>query len=140
MAILLISVNLSYQKTMMFGDNVLATAILDRLLHHSTTVNIKGEGYRLKEKRKTNAKQECWPKTQRQSVMMEWRKTVINLGVDSIAVRTGELMKASRRLPAVERSYRINDSRSAKVAGDSDSSRDSVSFPFWAEKNFSQIL
>jgi DNA replication protein DnaC len=35
-----------------FGDQVLATAILDRLLHHSTTVNIKGESYRLKEKRK----------------------------------------------------------------------------------------
>ncbi|WP_291971636.1 ATP-binding protein, partial [Candidatus Symbiopectobacterium sp.] len=31
---------------------VLATAILDRLLHHSTTLNIKGESYRLKEKRK----------------------------------------------------------------------------------------
>ncbi|GLY59952.1 hypothetical protein Pcaca05_08100 [Pectobacterium carotovorum subsp. carotovorum] len=36
----------------MFGDNVLATAILDRLLYHSTTLNIKGESYRLKEKRK----------------------------------------------------------------------------------------
>ncbi|MDE1186226.1 MAG: IS21-like element helper ATPase IstB [Pantoea sp.] len=36
----------------MSGDNVLATAILDRLLHHSTTLNIKGESYRLKEKRK----------------------------------------------------------------------------------------
>lgn len=36
----------------MFGDHVLATAILDRLLHHSTTLNIKGERYRLKEKRK----------------------------------------------------------------------------------------
>jgi len=36
----------------MFGDNVLATAILDRLLHHSTTLNIKGESYWLKEKRK----------------------------------------------------------------------------------------
>lgn len=35
-----------------FGDQVLATAILDRLLHHSTTLNIKGESYRLKEKRK----------------------------------------------------------------------------------------
>ncbi len=35
-----------------FGDQVLATAILDRLLHHATTVNIKGESYRLKEKRK----------------------------------------------------------------------------------------
>jgi DNA replication protein DnaC len=35
-----------------FNDHVLATAILDRLLHHSTTLNIKGESYRLKEKRK----------------------------------------------------------------------------------------
>lgn len=35
-----------------FNDQVLATAILDRLLHHSTTLNIKGESYRLKEKRK----------------------------------------------------------------------------------------
>jgi len=35
-----------------FNDQVLATAILDRLLHHSSTLNIKGESYRLKEKRK----------------------------------------------------------------------------------------
>jgi hypothetical protein len=35
-----------------FNDGVLATAILDRLLHHATTLNIKGESYRLKEKRR----------------------------------------------------------------------------------------
>jgi DNA replication protein DnaC len=35
-----------------FNDQVLATAILDRLLHHATTINIKGESYRIKEKRK----------------------------------------------------------------------------------------
>jgi DNA replication protein DnaC len=35
-----------------FNDHVLATAILDRLLHHATTLNIKGESYRLKEKRR----------------------------------------------------------------------------------------
>ena len=35
-----------------FNDPVLATAILDRLLHYSTTLNIKGESYRLKEKRR----------------------------------------------------------------------------------------
>jgi DNA replication protein DnaC len=35
-----------------FGDPIIATAILDRLLHHSTTMNIKGESYRLKEKRR----------------------------------------------------------------------------------------
>lgn len=35
-----------------FHDQVLATAILDRLLHHATTLKIKGESYRPKEKRK----------------------------------------------------------------------------------------
>ncbi|HON87322.1 MAG TPA: IS21-like element helper ATPase IstB [Bacillota bacterium] len=35
-----------------FGDSVLAAAILDRLLHHSTTINIRGESYRLREKRR----------------------------------------------------------------------------------------
>lgn len=33
-----------------FGDPVIATAILDRILHHSSTINIKGNSYRLKEK------------------------------------------------------------------------------------------
>ncbi len=41
-----------------FGDPVIATAILDRLLHHSTTINIKGQSYRLKEKRKAGLLQE----------------------------------------------------------------------------------
>ena len=35
-----------------FGDRVIATAILDRLLHHSVTLNIRGNSYRLKEKLK----------------------------------------------------------------------------------------
>ena len=35
-----------------FGDPIIATAILDRLLHHSTSLNIRGESYRLKERRK----------------------------------------------------------------------------------------
>lgn len=34
------------------GDAVIATAVLDRLLHHSTTVNIRGDSYRLKERKK----------------------------------------------------------------------------------------
>jgi DNA replication protein DnaC len=35
-----------------FVDQIIATAILDRLLHHSVVINIKGESYRLKEKLK----------------------------------------------------------------------------------------
>src|SRR4030095_7175525 len=37
----------------LFGDEVLATAILDRLLHHSHTLMITGESYRLREKRRS---------------------------------------------------------------------------------------
>lgn len=33
-----------------FGDRVIATAILDRLLHHGITVSIRGDSCRLKEK------------------------------------------------------------------------------------------
>ena len=35
------------------GDSVMASAALDRLLHRATVVNIKGDSYRLKEKRLT---------------------------------------------------------------------------------------
>ena len=34
------------------GDTVIATAILDRLLHHSHVLNIRGESYRLREKKR----------------------------------------------------------------------------------------
>jgi len=36
-----------------FEDEVLATAVLDRLLHHCTIVNIRGKSHRLREKQKT---------------------------------------------------------------------------------------
>ncbi len=36
----------------MLGDKIVATAILDRLLHHSHVLSIKGDSYRLREKRR----------------------------------------------------------------------------------------
>lgn len=36
-----------------FGDAVVATAILDRLLHHSHVVTIRGDSFRLREKRRS---------------------------------------------------------------------------------------
>ncbi|CCO07747.1 conserved hypothetical protein [Desulforamulus hydrothermalis Lam5 = DSM 18033] len=39
----------------LMGDPILATAILDRLLHHSHIVNIRGNSYRLREKMRTGA-------------------------------------------------------------------------------------
>ena len=35
-----------------FGDPIIAAAVLDRILHHCTTLNIKGDSYRLKERRR----------------------------------------------------------------------------------------
>ncbi len=35
-----------------FADVTIASAILDRVLHHCTVINIKGESYRLKERKK----------------------------------------------------------------------------------------
>jgi DNA replication protein DnaC len=35
------------------SDPVVATAILDRLLHHSHVVTIRGDSYRLREKRRS---------------------------------------------------------------------------------------
>jgi DNA replication protein DnaC len=35
-----------------FGDPIVATAILDRLLHHSHVIKMKGDAYRLREKQK----------------------------------------------------------------------------------------
>jgi DNA replication protein DnaC len=39
-----------------FKDHMIAAAVLDRILHHSTTINIKGESYRLKERKKQGIK------------------------------------------------------------------------------------
>jgi DNA replication protein DnaC len=42
-----------------FGDPVVATAILDRLLHHSHVITIRGDSYRLKEKRRSGLLQKA---------------------------------------------------------------------------------
>jgi DNA replication protein DnaC len=49
-----------------FGDEVLATAILDRLLHHSHTLLITGESYRLREKRQSGLIRSRLADTERQ--------------------------------------------------------------------------
>ena len=44
-----------------FGDLVVATAILDRMLHHSHVVTIRGESDRLREKRRSGLLQKAAP-------------------------------------------------------------------------------
>jgi DNA replication protein DnaC len=51
-SILITTNQLVTQWGTVFGDDVLAAAILDRLLHHSHTMVIQGESYRLKQKKK----------------------------------------------------------------------------------------
>ena len=41
------------------GDTVLTAALLDRLLHHAHVVQIQGESYRLREKRKAGVFTAC---------------------------------------------------------------------------------
>ena len=49
----IITTNMTFNKWgEVFSDNVLANAILDRLLHHSTIININGNSYRIKDKLK----------------------------------------------------------------------------------------
>lgn len=43
------------QRGRIFADDVVATAILDRLLHHSHVITIRGESYRLREKRRADS-------------------------------------------------------------------------------------
>lgn len=48
---LILTSNRSFsQWNEIFGDTVIATAILDMILHHSTTISINGNSYRLREK------------------------------------------------------------------------------------------
>ncbi len=50
---IIITSNKSYGEWgSVFGDEFAAVAIIDRLLHFSTTVNIRGESYRLKDKKR----------------------------------------------------------------------------------------
>ena len=36
------------------GHNIMASAVLDRILHHSVVINIKGESYRLKDRKRSS--------------------------------------------------------------------------------------
>ena len=58
----IITTNMPFSKWgEFFGSATLANAVLDRLLHHSTVVSIKGPSYRLKDKKvlfEPNSKEE----------------------------------------------------------------------------------
>jgi len=49
------------------GDAVMASAALDRLLHRSTVINVRGDSYRLKEKRQASSTAALAPSTEARS-------------------------------------------------------------------------
>ncbi|WP_040428546.1 ATP-binding protein, partial [Acetivibrio cellulolyticus] len=49
----IVTSNLEFSKWPDFiGDSIMATALVDRLVHRSTILNMNGEGYRIKDGRK----------------------------------------------------------------------------------------
>ncbi len=44
------SIHRSVWQSAVFEDEVLATALLDRLLHHAEVLNINGRSYRMKDR------------------------------------------------------------------------------------------
>ena len=38
---------------LLFGDNVMASAIIDRIVHHAQIIRIKGDSYRVKNLKKS---------------------------------------------------------------------------------------
>jgi hypothetical protein len=64
-----------------FGDPVIATAVLDRMLHHSHVATIRGESHRLREKRRSGVLQKAAPAHETKTVQprtmggrSSWRK------------------------------------------------------------------
>ena len=62
------------------SDYVLATAMLDRLLHYSTTINIRGESYRLREKRKAGVFHDLTAKPAKESLSTPRRTQGVGQG------------------------------------------------------------
>ena len=44
-----------------FGDPIIASAVLDRILHHCTTINIRGNSYRLKDRQRLGGGVQAMP-------------------------------------------------------------------------------
>ncbi len=47
-----------------FGDDVVAAAMIDRLVHHADVVNLKGDSYRLKTRTSAAYPPPCEPRTE----------------------------------------------------------------------------
>jgi IstB-like ATP binding protein len=99
-----------------FGDSILATAILDRLLHHSTTINIRGESYRLKDRR--NAGLGVTPRTGRGGRRGSLRGLGLRYARNAPKSGAAPAMWFSRRRDAVGFAVRLASPDAMAVARD----------------------
>ena len=114
----------------LLGDTVIATAILDRLLHHSHVINIRGESYRLKDKRQsdlltssrlltsTPEDTQLERKKDEGGTLLTWRKMAnFQLGVDT-------RFTLINTLPLSESMPRIGTGNSREMASSPSTTRD----------------
>ena len=83
----------------MLSDNVIASTVLDRLLHHSHVLNIRSESYRLREKRQAG----LFPSHQQLNSTPEGPATTTTIPTDRIAGQRQRFWLISGRQPVPER-------------------------------------
>jgi IstB-like ATP binding protein len=95
-----------------FGDPVVATAVLDRLLHHSHVITIRGDSYRLREKRRRG----CYRKRFRPRNLLQHQHWATGRGGGQFLMSSGDQFRMSldsarrckgERGPAVHRLERV---------------------------------
>ncbi|WTI56233.1 ATP-binding protein [Streptomyces platensis] len=84
-----------------FGDEFLATAILDPLLHHCDVIPINGNSYRLKNRFQAVERDTAWPEDWWADLRTWWRtQTSMGTGIDPVAlIRLRTARAAAARLP-----------------------------------------
>lgn len=75
-----------------FGDPVVATAILDRLLHHSHVITIRSDSYRLREKRRSGL---IKPATLREEPHATTRTGLTSTGGPVLGVAKGPVLRVA---------------------------------------------
>lgn len=83
-----------------FGDAIAATATLDRLLHHSHVVTIRGESYRLKEKRRAGVPEfDTYSRNRlimQQTRIRNWHYKALAVGAGRLTVSNSSLCSGVR--------------------------------------------
>ena len=95
-----------------FSDDVVAAAMIDRLVHHAEVLTLTGDSYRTRQRRELLAKQCQWPVRS-----PRWRPGVLPTGGQMFLPDGGQIVPRPR--PILLRSRRSPPSRTSLVRGGS---------------------